>query len=437
MKQNTKIKISVIIPVYNVEEYLEECLNSVLSQTLSDIEVICINDGSTDQSLSILSKYADSHDKIVLINQENQGVGKARNNGMNIAKGEFVAFMDPDDFYPETDVLESLYLKAKEHEVLICGGSYSHYKDGEITSNYAGWRRDYIFKTDRKMNYREYQFHSAFQKYIYNLDFLKKNKIEFPPFIRFQDPPFFVNAMVAANEFYAMRKVSYCYRVGHKAVVLTAAKTRDWAKGVIELLDISKKYGLSKLHELTIKTSADNLYPALYKHVAEGNEELRSVAQQINNALDPKCFSENEGNIEESYVLKINNINEYIEKIKEKEKEFLNYINVFNEIILYGAGNVGIKVAKYLQQVSGIGISYFAVSEGTINPTEVQGVPVRIIQELTEYKSNSLVIITTFTKLHKEITEILENLEFDHIYPLNVQEFQLFGLSSNQEIEVY
>ena len=90
-------KISIIIPVYNMEEYLGECLDSVLGQSLTDIEAIAINDGSKDSSLEILKAYAAKDSRIIIIDKANEGVGAARNDGIDRATGEFVAFMDCDD----------------------------------------------------------------------------------------------------------------------------------------------------------------------------------------------------------------------------------------------------------------------------------------------------------------------------------------------------
>ena len=91
-------KFSIIIPVYNVEKYLVECLESIVNQSFKDFEVICVNDGSTDNSLEILQKYAENDERFKVLNQENQGQGIARNNALNIANGEYILFVDPDDF---------------------------------------------------------------------------------------------------------------------------------------------------------------------------------------------------------------------------------------------------------------------------------------------------------------------------------------------------
>ena len=98
LKIMNEIKVSVIIPVYNTENYLRECLDSVLAQTLREIEVICVDDGSTDNSLNILKEYQNKDTRIVVLTQENRSAGAARNYGLSIAKGKYLSFLDSDDF---------------------------------------------------------------------------------------------------------------------------------------------------------------------------------------------------------------------------------------------------------------------------------------------------------------------------------------------------
>ena len=109
-------KVSVIIPVYNVEEYLEECMESVIHQTLKEIEILCVNDGSTDHSLQILEQYAKKDDRIRIISQKNGGYGKAMNQGLDAASGEYIGIVEPDDYVP-LNMYEDLYKKAKEYEL--------------------------------------------------------------------------------------------------------------------------------------------------------------------------------------------------------------------------------------------------------------------------------------------------------------------------------
>ena len=113
-----EIKISVIIPVYNASDYIGGCLDSIINQTMKDIEIICVNDGSTDDSLSILNEYAEKDKRIRVITQENAGAGAARNNGLKYAVGEYLSILDSDDFF-ERDMLEKAYNEAKNNDADI------------------------------------------------------------------------------------------------------------------------------------------------------------------------------------------------------------------------------------------------------------------------------------------------------------------------------
>ena len=108
-------KVSVIIPVYNVEKYLRQCLDSVVNQTLEDIEIICVNDCSPDNSLSILKEYANKDNRIKIIDlKENVGPGIAKNKALDIANGEYIMLLDPDDWY-EPDACKLAYNQIKKN----------------------------------------------------------------------------------------------------------------------------------------------------------------------------------------------------------------------------------------------------------------------------------------------------------------------------------
>ncbi|WP_434756692.1 glycosyltransferase family 2 protein [Paenibacillus amylolyticus] len=429
-------KVSVIIPVYNRAKYLQECLDSVLIQTLEDIEIICINDGSTDDSYQILMDYEQKDRRIIILNQNNQGVASSRNNGLKIAKGEFVIFMDSDDFYPESDILECLYAKAKTHHVMICGGSFSHSKNGDVISNYTGDYKDYAFHEEGKIVYSEYQFHFGFTRFMYDLQFLRRERIEFPLYTRYEDPPFLVKAMMIAGEFYSIPKITYCYRVGYKSNVVTAEMAIDWAKGILDLLRVSKEHGLSKLHNLTIQTSRADLYPAMYKHISEGNVQLCLLATEINDSIEIEYLFRSGHPISENYLLALDDINNYVKEAERKEYEFLRYARKFDQIILYGAGNIGVKVAEYFQQFKEINILSFAVSEKMNNLSEILGITVQPITELTPYKQSSLVIVSTALKFHEEIKITLSQLGFKYILLFDPQLLKLFRLGAGKDIEI-
>lgn len=260
------VKISVIIPVYNVEKYLRECLDSVISQTLKDIEIICINDGSTDGSLNILQKYAGQDKRIKVIDKKNEGVGAARNDGIKYACGEFVCFIDPDDYYPTNDILESLYNKAVENNVFICGGEFARFtnKNRELNQNYGDSFEGYLFPKCGVIKYSDYQFDYGYHRFIYDREFLIKNNIFYPNYKRFQDPPFFVHAMICAKEFYALDKITYAYRCAHQKVRWNKEKVYGLLNGILDNMKYANEYNFSMLSHYSLTRFAQH-----YNQVAE------------------------------------------------------------------------------------------------------------------------------------------------------------------------
>ncbi len=128
-------KVSVIIPVYNVEKYLRQCLDSVVHQTLKDIEIICVDDGSSDSSVSILEEYKKQDARIQIICQKNAGAGAARNAGLRIAKGDYLSFLDSDDFF-EPDMLEEAYQTAETYQAdfVVFGSDQFHMDKQDFVS---------------------------------------------------------------------------------------------------------------------------------------------------------------------------------------------------------------------------------------------------------------------------------------------------------------
>lgn len=144
-------KVSVIIPIYNTEDYLKECLDSVISQSLTEIEIICVNDGSTDNTASILKAYEKKDHRISVYTQENQGVSVARNNGMKLATGEYLYFFDSDDILEE-NVLELIYNTAKERKTEVLYFDGSSFSNSEKCKEIAYKYHDYY---TRKNEYPE------------------------------------------------------------------------------------------------------------------------------------------------------------------------------------------------------------------------------------------------------------------------------------------
>lgn len=281
-------KVSVIIPVYNGEKYLVETLNCVLAQTISPLEILCIDDGSTDKSLKILNDFAEKYDNIKIITQQNMGSGIARNSGIKVANGKYIAFMDADDKYPDVCILERLYKKAEQYQVNIAGGSFSDFSIYEVNEKYAGAMSAYTFSQEQMIRYEEYQFDYGYHRFIYKREFLINNELWFPEYKRYQDPPFFVNAMLCAEVFYAIPDITYCYRVAHKQVNWSEEKANDLMAGLLDNLRIAKERNLHKLYWLTLKRIQGEARDTIYSVCCQKNKAMQDMLKELEMLLTPK-----------------------------------------------------------------------------------------------------------------------------------------------------
>lgn len=253
-KRNRKIplpQVSVIIPVFNCSSFFKQCIESVLEQSTVDIEVIVIDDCSTDSDYEkILELYKDSRIKFVK-NSTRIGAGPSRNKGIKLSIGDYIAFLDGDDYYPNLNSLSLLYSKAKADNLDICGGSL--YIVDENSSVINEKVPGQFFRNSEVIEYKDYQHDGGFYRFIYKRHFLLTNKIFFPNLRRMQDPVFFVNAMIKAKTFLACKEFVYAYRKGHKTIAWDETNILDHYSALRAIVNISKDHNLSHLHYLMVK----------------------------------------------------------------------------------------------------------------------------------------------------------------------------------------
>jgi len=298
-------KVSVILPVYNSEAYLNKSITSALSQTLIELEVICINDGSLDSSGKILDSLRKTDDRIKILTQDNQGSGYARNNGMAIARGEYIAFLDADDWYPNQNTLETLYCLAKKHNVSICGGSLLKYRNDNFIDELGDNESGLKFEQDGIMNYVDYQEDYGYQRFIYNRAFIEENRICFQDYKRWQDPPFFVKAMCISGKFYAIKQATYCYRAGHQNYDLSERQIIDALTGIADNLIISKHYCLPRLHAKTVRHVLKSIYQnAVLKYLLSGSDTVLNRLIAVNAQIETALAREGGLDIDDGYLLK-------------------------------------------------------------------------------------------------------------------------------------
>ena len=204
-----KLKVSVIIPVYNAQQYLIECIGSVLGQTLQDFEIICVDDGSGDASDTILNEYAETDDRFVLLSQTNKGVSAARNAGIKAAKGEYIYFLDSDD-YVEPDALETAckLLEAKKLDIVYFD-TFAFGEEGiqqaDIDAKNRYYARNHAYDavyTGKNLLYKmleNREYSCPVWKQVIRKDFLEKNNICFYDGIIHEDELYTFQTMLLAE----------------------------------------------------------------------------------------------------------------------------------------------------------------------------------------------------------------------------------------------
>lgn len=219
-KINYDPKVSVIIPVYNAEKYLRECLDSVVNQTLKEIEIICVDDGSTDSSLAILKEYAEKDGRFTIVAQNNLHAGVARNAGLALARGKYLSFLDSDDFF-ELNMFEKLYEKSENTEAEICIFETDKYDNK--TEKFI--KQDWLLKQEQ-LPKKDIFSADDISKYIYNFscswawnklfnhEFIKTNQIKFQALARTNDLYFTYLALSLANKMVVLKECLLHYRVG-------------------------------------------------------------------------------------------------------------------------------------------------------------------------------------------------------------------------------
>lgn len=255
-------KLSVLVPIYNVEKYLNQCLASLAKQTLKDIEIICINDGSTDNSLKILQKYAKKYSNFTVINKKNSGYGDSMNQGLEKAKGEYIGIVESDDFI-ELNAFEKLYNLAKKTSADIVKANYFyHSKNGDELHKVVKNQKPNIPLTladDPSILLEEPGIWSA----IYRREFLKENNIKFrsTPGASYQDTGFHFKAFCAAKRTVYTDKAYLHYRIDNANSSVKSLEKVNYIVGEYgEIEDFIKDYNLSEEALATLQVAKFGAY---------------------------------------------------------------------------------------------------------------------------------------------------------------------------------
>lgn len=257
MKNVKRPIVSVVVPVYNTESYLEECLHSLEKQTLKDMEVILVNDGSTDNSARLLREYAGKDNRFVYVEQLNQGLSVARNTGMEHASGDYLAFLDSDDWLAENALYVLCGIAAKTRADIVSGNTLAVHPDGRVQS----WERrcrevfakgsvvegeTYFYKV---MDNRCYV--PMVYNYLYRREFLMEYGFGFEPGLIHEDELWTPQVLTAARKIAIADIDFYYYRQREGSIMAATAAQRRIASIVIiidKLLEYTQKCLSEKKH---------------------------------------------------------------------------------------------------------------------------------------------------------------------------------------------
>lgn len=290
------VKISVVMPVYNVEEYLQQALDTIRAQTLQDIEIICVDDGSTDTSYDILLKNAEEDLRIKIIRQDNKQAGVARNNGFKLAKGKYVIFLDPDDFF-KLDMLEKLYKKMEETNVDICifQATYFDNETGQLINNPKELLRTEYLPTKEIFNYKDIPngiftlTTGAPWNKILKSSFIRNNDLKFQNLKNTNDAYFTFISLVKANTITILNENLLYYRRNVKSSLQSNKKAfpLEFVKAFSAIQDTLIEMGIYK--EVKESFSIRAMISSIYNlETTKGFEAFESIYNLLKNKLITK-----------------------------------------------------------------------------------------------------------------------------------------------------
>lgn len=371
-------EISVIIPCYNISDYIEECLDSFLKQTYMDFEIICVDDGSTDDTAEIIEAYVKKDSRISLIRQSNQYAGVARNNGMNYAKGEYLLFFDGDDFCDQ-DMLKQMITSARRHcsDIVACDiRSYDN-----VTCEYidaVGYlRTSYVreFEEQGTVSYRDipdYILTFAFsgpQNKLYKKEFIEREGLLFQDSKRDNDEYFVCLSMALAGRISWIPDKLVTYRINNPASLQGFGEAEIDVKDIISTTRYLKAGLQERGRYETVKRSFLNQILIRYVGLVEAQRSLSNfekVYDFVKNTVFPEFgideMAEDDmiSRVEEYRQIMNGDAKEYLfwkmKKLQKDNGEQFSFpfrlIKGYHRIAIYGAGNIGRSYYRQLKKHS-------------------------------------------------------------------------------------
>lgn len=424
--------ISVIIPVFNIESFIEDCIKSILNQSFTNYEIIFVNDGSTDNSVSIINKYMQQNSNLKLIHQENQGTGEARNNGLKNALGEYLLFIDADDTI-ENLMIEKLYQKAIEEnaDIVFCNINRIDSQQGQKidSKSYKVVDKKALFKY-----ILTFQYDSSVWAKLYKKSLFMTNKILFPSKLKHnEDNATFFKIIYYAKEISFLNQYLYNWRIVENSKSQTISKERlNSINSVLTIrYDFLTKYniyhmyedefllGMSRLLEVRIQNVLISNQPELKEYIIKLIDSLEFFTSfnlmkiKVNSItryflLLEKILKLDKNSILLNYFPKqdIDSLHHYLDHPQGLYRSILNQLEKQNiqDIYIYGVGQYFKELLPYLQNfynILGVIDKNYKILNNLSNEYKVGS-----IEEIIKDDKNSTIVITSKSSVEDIITTI-------------------------------
>ena len=440
-ESENKIKVSVVVPVYNVEQFLPQCMESLIGQTLNEMEIICLDDGSTDRCAELLDQYAEKDSRIRVIHKQNEGCGATMNRGFAEAKGEYVGIVESDDFVDQ-NMFEKLYQCAKENDADVVKSNYYVYRGGESkeTTTYPELDLTEGFYLPRR--YTDMFFEQRIWAALYRRDFLEKNHItqNETPGASYQDVSFNFQVMSRAKRIYYMPKAFLHYRMDNPgSSIHSRSKTyalcgemehaetylNEYCSEDAELYCILanirfRLYQRDAIVRINVDDKYDFLQRALeeYKKDRELGRYVRSYWKdsewdELNLVLnDPVSF--------------LNRARLMIAEKNMNRELFLRSILMYTKVYVYGAGKVGSEVTGNLRAY-GIYPAAVLVQCAGDNPNVLQGICIAEYMNSDIDRNGAVVLIALREELLEHVFLNLQRNGYKNIISMNEEKRALLS----------
>lgn len=405
MKRN-QVAISVIVPVYNVEKYVEECLDSILKQTFSDYEIICVEDASSDDSYNLIRKYEKQHKEIKVIQHTtNRGLSAARNTGMQEAEGKYILFVDSDDKLAHNNVLEELFFNAEKYETEMLYFDFERRNDDNMKSFIptAHKAEEYSVFEGRELFCNMMEAHKVgveAWRVLFKKEFLMHNRLLFVEGLLHEDILFSFHCIMLVKRIVWIKEIYYLYRQREGSISNVKNKKREESLYFI----LSKLYAYWSLNQFTER---ENEAIAYFFKIAYNQYQQYRLFSGVDEK-EPNYYS-----FAEKYIQNL---------VRKDSKIYLDAKKVAviaeaESVIVYGAGVIAQNVIRFLQTMK-VKIDRIAVTNKANNPDYILDIPVSEISELVEYKKTGVVIVAVNEKNAKEIIPCVVRMGYKNIVEL-------------------